>query len=202
MKNYLFILALCTSLLMVSQKSMGRDFKGSQFDHRIISFNQGMGFSGYGDTWGIANQISNLKTISKHLYLKESLSSWIINGNSWVDGGYENQTGLNLSVEFGISLTKTENKIFGFSGGGYVTYYSMRSPQSGSTNYFGNNLISQVWYHNNNQISPGICIGTSYYSMVNPWLWLNLSAGLYINMNGNISNITIGIGINPEKIKK
>lgn len=201
--KYLFALAISFASLFLSQEALGGDFKGSLYDHRIFSFNQGMAFSGSGDAWGISNQLSHVKTFSKHFFHKEILSSWIINGASWISGGYNNQTGFDTSIELGFSPLKIKNHIISLTGGGCMVYHCFRAPGQGSIFNFNGNEIYQVLYTNKTYIEPGVVFGTSCYTMINSKIWLNISASCHVYIfNDPISIITLGIGLNPNQNTK
>jgi hypothetical protein len=196
----LFIL----SLLLLGNKGYGRDFKNSPYNHRIVSFNTGYAFSGSGDCWGIGNEISHLKTIAPILFHRESISSWIINGSSWIDGGYEHQTGFDFTLELGISPLMMKNRLLSFTFGGCVSNQFSRGPNGGGIWNDGNGGYKQVVnYRTDKLIDPGFTLGLNYHSSVNSKLWLNARAAVRAyNSGAMLSILSVGIGFDPSKLKK
>jgi len=182
---------------------MARDFGNSRFNHRIISINPGYTFSGAGDCWGINNEISHLKTFLPWLFHRESLDGWIVSGTSWIDEGYENQTGLSLTAEIGVAPFKTGNRILYLSGGGTLGFLSNISPTFGSVYYpynGGAQTYNRIAYIAGRYFSPGISLSAGYITQVNSKIYLNIRAQAKVYNSGDvISTLSIGIGLNALK---
>lgn len=190
-------------ILLLSVSGFGRDFKKGPYDHRIFSFNQGYAFSGSGDCWGIGNEISHLKTFAPILFHRESISSWLVNGKSWIDGGYDHITGFDFSIELGISPLKMKNRIMSITGGGCISYQSDYGPYQGGTNLAGDSYKTEVKYRIDKGFSPGFTLGVNYHTKVNSTIWFNARAAIRAFSSGNmLSILSVGIGFDPTKIKK
>lgn len=188
-------------VLLICNYTMAGDFEDSRYNHRIVSVNTGYTFSGSGDCWGINNGFSHLKTLSPWFFHRESAEGWIINGNSWINGGYENQTGLNLTAEIGIAPFKSGERTFYLAGGAASGYISNISPNSGyHFNYtFNGDVQSLNWinYDHEFHLTPGITLSAGYITKVNSRIYLNIRAQTTAFNSGNIvSTLSVGIGIN------
>jgi hypothetical protein len=184
--------------------TFGRDFKNSPYNNRIISFNQGYAFSGRGDCWGIGNEISHLKSFTSRLYHRESLISWLIDGESWIDGGFNHQAAMGATAELGFSLIKMRNRILSLSLGGSLLYLNSRSPYQGGTWTYGNSYLRYVGYRNvDTTLAPGYVMGASYFTQINTRLWLNFRVSFQSNNYfDGASLLSIGLGFDPSKFNK
>lgn len=190
-------------MLLSANWLMAGDFGNSRFNQRIVSLNPGYVFSGSGDCWGISNEITHFKSINSWLFHIERMQGWIINGNSWIDGGYENQTGVNMAAEIGIAPFKTGNRIFYLAAGGILGFVSNISPVYGAIYTYDINGISQtlsrVSYAAEGYFTPGYTLSAGYITKVNSSIYLNIRAHIDIfNSNDVISTLSIGIGLNAS----
>jgi hypothetical protein len=201
-------LTLFLCLLMFSSPLFSQDFKGGPSDKRIFSLNPALVFSGDGDSWGFGSEVSHLKTIGKHFYLKQNLASWIVNGSSWIDGGFENQTGIDLSAEFGVSPFKMKKRFLSLSGGICGAYSAATSPTSGGSmsiyNYETGEYMSLSHYNQGFEsgFDIGITFGISYHTQLSPAIYLNTRAAFrthYIKGSA-ISMISIGLGFDAKQL--
>jgi hypothetical protein len=188
-------------VLLICNYAMAGDFEESHYNHRIMTVNTGYTFSGSGDCWGINNGFSHLKTFSPWFFHRESAEGWIINGNSWIDGGYENQTGINLTAEIGIAPFKSGERIFYLAGGAALGYISNISPNGGAIyNYNFNGSVQSrkvVNYSNEFYLTPGFTLSAGYITKVNPKIYLNIRAQTTAYNSGDVmSTLSVGIGIN------
>lgn len=194
-KNILF----CCMLLSVSPLIAG-DFQSSRFNQRFVSLNPGYVFSGNGDSWGFGNEVWHFKSFTPHLFHIERLQGWIVNGRSWIDGGFENQTGLSAAAEIGIAPFKTGNRIFYLSAGGILGYFSSISPDFGASFNFTYNGKTQslvrVGYGAENYLTPGFTVSAGYITKVNSSIMLNIRAHFDVYQDDRISTLSIGIGLN------
>ncbi|MFV0391701.1 MAG: hypothetical protein ACK5KP_07455 [Paludibacteraceae bacterium] len=198
-------LLLVVLIILVSQRMTAGDFKNSRYNHRILSINSGYTFSGYGDCWGVNSEISHFKSFFPWLFHRESLDGWIVNGSSWQDIGYENQTGVSLTAEIGIVPFKTGERIFYLSGGGTLGYLSIIRPWASGTRYFTNSdgttqTMTNISYGADNYFSPGFSISAGYTTRVNSKLYLNIRAQTKAYASGDfVSTLSVGIGLNALK---
>jgi len=190
-------------LLLTANWLMAGDFANSRFNQRIVSLNPGYTFSGNGDCWGISNEITHFKSITSWLFHMERLQGWIVNGNSWIDGGFENQTGVNMAAEIGIAPFKTGNRIFYLAAGGVIGFISNISPVYGAQySYTFNGLtqtLNRVSYTAYGYFTPGYTLSAGYITKVNSSIYLNIRAHIDIfNSNDVVSTLSIGIGLNAS----
>jgi len=191
-------------LALIVLSSYGRNFKDGPYDHRILSINQGFSFSGSGDGWGTGNEISHLKTFLPILYHRESISSWLINGQSLADGAVEQQTGMDLTLELGFSPFLMKNRMLSITGGWCSSFESsFRWKTCGAQNAGDGSYKTEVSYRIKRSITPGFTIGANYHARVNTKLWLNVRAAIRSYSSGNIVSIlSVGIGFDPSKLKQ
>lgn len=200
-----FVKTICVGMLLLTANSLvAGDFEDSRFNHRIVSLNSGYVFSGSGDCWGISNEISHLKSITSWLFHKESIEGWIINGKSWIDGGFENQTGVNFTADIGIAPFRTGNRIFYLAGGGIIGFLSNISPNGGSSLHYTSNGVTQTFnkalYSAEGYFTPGFSLSAGYITKVNSKIYLNIRAQTKVYNSGEVlSTLSIGIGLNALK---
>lgn len=200
-----FVKTICVGILLLTANSLvAGDFENSKFNQRIVSLNSGYVFSGSGDCWGISNEISHLKSIKSWLFHKESMEGWIINGKSWIDGGFENQTGVNFTADIGIAPFRTGNRIFYLAGGGIIGFISSISPNGGSSLYYTSNGVTQTLtkstYSAEGYFTPGFSLSAGYITKVNSKIYLNIRAQTKVYNSGEVlSTLSIGIGLNALK---
>lgn len=200
MKKNLSHIIVCFALLLSHSLSAG-DFANSPYNKGIVSINQGYIFSGSGDCWGISNEISYLKSINRSFFHMESLSGWIVNGNSWIDGGFENQTGISLAANIGFVPFKTGNRIFYLAGGGTLGFLSNVSTNYGAQynyTYKGQTqTLSRAYYDAGGYLTPGFTVSAGYITRVNSRIYLNIRAQTQAYHSGDIvSSLSVGIGLN------
>lgn len=186
---------------LTSFRLLAGDFENSRFNHRILSINPGYVFSGNGDCWGINNNFSHFKTLSPLFFHQESVEGWIANGDSWIEGGYENQTGVNLTTEIGIVPFKAGDRILYLSGGAVFAYISNLSPRGGATYTYTTNgntqILRLVDYSSESYLTPGFSLSAGYITKVNSKLYLNIRAQTKVYSSGDVlSTLSIGIGLN------
>lgn len=191
-------------ILILSNALFAGEFNESRYKQQIISINPGYVFSGSGDCWGINNSVSHFKTFSPWFFHRESIDGWLINGKSWISGGYENQSGLSMSAEIGIIPFKAGERIFYLSGGGTLGYISNLSPNGGSQwsyTYNGQTqILNRVDYASEHYFSPGFTFSAGYITRVNSKIYLNLRAQVRAYNSGDIlSTLSVGIGLNAIK---
>ena len=200
-----FVKTICVGILLLTANSLvAGDFEESRFNQRIVSLNTGYVFSGSGDCWGIGNEISHLKSITSWLFHRESMEGWIINGKSWIDGGFENQTGVNFTADIGFAPFKSGNRIFYLAGGGIIGFVSNISPNGGSSWYYTSNGVTQTLtkstYSAEGYFMPGFSFSAGYITKVNSKIYLNLRAQTKVYNSGEkLSTLSIGIGLNALK---
>ncbi len=200
-----FVKTICVSILLLTANSLvAGDFKNSRFNQGIVSLNSGYVFSGSGDCWGIGNEVSHLKSITTRIFHRESIEGWIINGKSWIDGGFENQTGVNLTADIGIAPFRTGNRIFYLAGGAIFGFISNISPNTGSSLYYTSNGVTQTLtkalYSAEGYFTPGFSLSAGYITKVNSKIYLNLRAQTKVYNTGEmLSTLSIGIGLNALK---
>lgn len=187
-----------------SSTLLAENFKESDYNKRIFSVNQGYIFSGNGDKWGISNEFSQVKTISSRFFHRESVQGWIINGSSWINKGFENQTGIGLGAEMGFSILKMKKRIAYLSVGGTLAYLSNISPYFGSSSEYNYNgytrSIGSTDYAAENTITPGFMLSAGYITKVNEHIYLNLKVHTKVYKTGDImSTLSVGIGLNAIK---
>lgn len=202
--KYLKSLLLCCVLLSCNGLKAG-DFVNSRYNQRILSVNPGYVFSGSGDCWGMYNEFSHVKSITSWLIHRESIGGWIVNGTSWIDSGFENQTGVDVVAELGIVPFKTGDRIFYLSGGGVFGFISNLSPNGGrkltiTSNDGVTQILNRVSYGAEGIFSPGFSLSAGYITRVNSKIYLNLRAQTKVYNSGEVlSTLTIGIGLNALK---
>ncbi|HCM60334.1 MAG TPA: hypothetical protein DIS74_08190 [Bacteroidales bacterium] len=212
MKKRYYMLFLTTIILVLpmSREADAQGFGESPYNKRIFSVNSGPVFSGDGDCWGIGTSISHLKTIGKRFYIRENLTSWIINGESWIEGAFENQTAIDLSAELGFSPFRMDQRFFSIHGGVCSAYFINTDATGGGTwfsynpatgdysymQYFEQVLVSTVDF--------GITFGVNYHRQVTPALYLNARADFrsHLKTGSAISMITLGIGFDARELFK
>jgi hypothetical protein len=197
-------LLLIGSLLLISLSSFGRNFKNGLYDHRLISFNQGYAFSGAGDCWGRGNEISHMKSITPHLFHKETITSWLINGDSWIEEGFNHQSGMGAAFELGISPFKMRNSFFSLTGGSTLTHLISRYPNSGGYHRIGESKKIIVGYTDlNRTLAMGFIMSANYHTQINSRLWLNMRASFQRNWDDDgVTILSIGLGFDPSILKK
>jgi hypothetical protein len=180
-----------------------RDFKNGPYNNRILSINQGYSFSGSGDCWGIGTEISHLKTFAPILFHRESLSSWLINGEQNFYDSFYFQTGVDVTFELGIMPLPLKNNLLSFTCGGCISYQTMNRSYGGGTRYHGKSYKGIANYRVENHFSPGFTLGLNYHARVNSKIWLNTRAAIRAYQSGNmLSIISVGIGFDPSKTNK
>lgn len=197
-------------LSIISFNSFSQDFKGSPSDERIFSINPAIVFSGDGDAWGFGSELSHLKAIGTRVYVKQNLASWIVNGSSWIDGAFENQTGIDLSAELGISPFKMNKRFFSLSGGVCGGYFINTSPNSGGSMSIENVDTGEymtISYYNQGfekGFDFGITFGVNYHTQISQSLYLNARAAFRSHsLQGSaISMISIGLGFDAKQLFK
>ena len=198
-------------LILCALPAFSQDFKGGPYDKRIFSVNPSIVFSGDGDIWGFGGEVSHLKTIGKHWYLRQNLASWIVNGSSWIDGAFENQTGMDLSAEIGFSPFKMDRRILSVSGGICAAYMINTSPVGGGTysvaNPSGDENMSYMNYYMQGfekGADLGICFGISYHTQLSPVFYLNTKAEFrsHFIRGSALSMISVGIGFDTKHLFK
>lgn len=200
-----FVKTFCIGILLLTAELLvAGDFEESRFNHRIVSINSGYVFSGSGDCWGRNNEVSHFKSLSPRFFHRESIEGWIINGKSWIDGGFENQTGVNFSAEIGFAPFKTGNNIFYIAGGGVFGFLNNVSPNGGGIwNYtFNGNTqtITRVLYSAERYFTPGFSLSAGFITKVNSKIYLNIRAQTKVYNAGDVlSTLSIGIGLNALK---
>lgn len=190
-------IALLLLLFVFSTVSFAQNFKTEQFNKRILSFNPGISFSGSGDSFGLGAEFSYLKTLLPWVYHRETFSSWIVNGESWIDGGYQNQTGMDFAIELGITPFFSANRSLGLSFG--VCVGNIMSIRTGSGGSQYNTNGSYFRYHNNaydNVWDTGFVLGANYHYFMTSKLSLNLRAAFrgYSKTGSAVSILSAGIG--------
>ena len=197
-------------LLVLNDGANAQGFRESPYNKRIFSVSSGAVFSGDGDCWGIGTGVSHMKTIGKRLYIRENLTSWIINGESWIEGAFENQTAIDLSAELGFSPFRMGQRFFSVHGGVCAAYFINTDATGGGTwfsynpatgdysymQYYEQVLVSTVDY--------GITFGANYHRQVTPALYLNARADFrsHFRTGSAISMITLGIGFDARELFK
>jgi hypothetical protein len=195
---------LVVSVLLIHSWLMAGDFANSRFNHRIVSFNPGYTFTGSGDSWGVSNEFTHFKSITSWLFHKESIEGWLINGRSWHDNGFENQTGVNIGVDVGIVPFKSGERIFYLTGGGILAYFSNIAPNLSFHYPITHNgvtkTLSLIHYGAENYITPGFALSAGYITKVNDKIYLNIRAQVEVyNAGETISTLSVGIGLNALK---
>ena len=209
-RHHMFCLAALALVLLMSREANAQDFRESPYNKRIFSFNSGAVFSGDGDCWGIGTGVSHLKTIGRRFYIRENLTSWIINGESWIEGAFENQTAIDLSVELGFSPFRMGQRFFSIHGGLCSAYFINSDPNSGGTWLSYNPATgeySYMQYYEQELVKAadfGITFGVNYHRQVSPALYLNARADFrsHFSTGSAISMITLGIGFDARELFK
>lgn len=203
-------MAILLMLMSFSPALFSQSFKDSQYNKRIISTNTGAVFSGDGDCWGFGSSISHLKTLGKRFYVRQSISSWIVNGDSWIEGAFENQTAIDLSAELGLSPFRMGQRFLSIHGGICGAYMVNNSPSSGGTwssyNYTTGEYSYLRYYEQgfDQTLDYGVTFGLNYFRQISPSLYLNARADFrsHFVTGSAISMITIGIGVDSIKLFK
>ncbi|HNT94397.1 MAG TPA: hypothetical protein PKJ71_11950 [Bacteroidales bacterium] len=205
----LFSLALAL-ILMMNQAADAQAFKESPYNKRIFSVNSGAVFSGDGDCWGVGTSLSHLKTIGKRFYLRQNLTSWIINGESWIEGAFENQTAIDLSAELGFSPFRMGQRFFSIHGGICSAYFINSDPTNGGTWLTYNPSTGEYSYMQyyeqllTRDLDLGFTFGVNYHRQFSSSLYLNARADFrsHFNTASAISMITVGIGFDARELFK
>ncbi len=206
----LIIPALLFILQLSGTEAYTQGFKDSPYNKRILSINSGLVFSGDGDCWGFGSSISHLKTFGKRFYTRQNITSWIVNGESWIDGAFENQSGIDLSAELGISPFKMGQRIFSIHGGVCGAYLVNTSPSSGGTwssyNYITGESSYMQYYNQGfeKDLDVGITFGVDYHRQITPALYINARADFrtHYKTYTTISMITVGLGFDAQQLFK
>lgn len=196
--------------LLLNQGVYAQSFKESQYNKRIISANSGAVFSGDGDCWGIGSSISHLKTIGKRFYIRQNISSWIINGESWIDGAFENQTAIDLSAELGFSPFKMGERFVSLHGGLCGIWMVSSDPTNGGTWLNYNTITGEYNYMEyfeqelTRDLDVGVTFGITYYRQFSPTLYLNARADFrsHFITGSAFSMISVGIGFDARELFK
>ncbi|MDD3736911.1 MAG: hypothetical protein GX646_04080 [Bacteroidales bacterium] len=207
------ILPCAFALLLIISMSQGADaqsFWDSQYNKRIFSVNSGAVFSGDGDCWGVGTSLSHLKTIGKRFYVRQNLTSWLINGESWIEGAFENQTAIDLSAELGFSPFRMGQRFFSIHGGFCGAYFINTDATGGGTWLSYNQITGEYsymqYYEQVLRKAPdlGYTFGVNYHRQVSPALYLNARADFrsHFNTASAISMITVGIGFDARELFK
>ncbi len=207
-RQYLLCLTALVLALLTSREANGQDFRESPYNKRIFSINSGSVFSGDGDCWGIGTGLSHLKTIGRRFYIRENLTSWIINGESWIEGAFENQTAIDLSAELGFSPFRMGQRFFSIHGGVCSAFFINSDPTNGGRwlVYFPDTGdYSYMEYYEQVLIKTldfGITFGVNYHRQITPALYLNARADFrtHFSTASAISMITVGIGFDAREL--
>lgn len=185
-------------LIFVGIFSHAKEFKTSPYNKRILSFNPGVSFSGSGDGFGIGSELSHLKTLTPWLFHKETISSWIVNGESWIESGIDNQTGMDFSFELGIAPFLSPSRSLSFSGGVCIGSIMSIYPSGGGSMSRNNGEAYYQYFDNRyeKQVDYGFTVAANYHYFINSKLSLNLRAAFraYSNTGNAISIMSAGIG--------
>lgn len=203
-------MAILLMLMACFPSVFSQSFKESQYNKRIFSTNTGAVFSGDGDCWGFGSSFSHLKTIGKRFYFRQNLSSWIVNGDSWIEGAFENQAAIDLSAELGISPFRMGQRFLSIHGGICGAYMVNNSPSSGgtwSTYNYATGEYSYLRYYEqgfDQTLDYGITFGLNYFRQISSSLYLNARADFrsHFVAGSAISMITVGIGVDSRKLFK
>lgn len=209
-RHYLLCLTALVLVLPMNREANAQGFRESPYNKRIFSVNSGAVFSGDGDCWGIGTGISHLKTIGKRFYIRENLTSWIINGESWIEGAFENQTAVDLSAELGISPFRMGQRFFSVHGGVCGAFFINTDATGGGTWLSYNPATGEYSYMQyyeqalNKALDFGITFGVDYHRQVSPALYLNARADFrsHFSTGSAISMITLGIGFDARELFK
>jgi len=210
-KNQSMLFLVCFSLmLLINMEANAQSFKESPFNKRIYSANMGAVFSGDGDCIGIGSSLSHLKTISKRIYVRQNINSWIVNGESWIEGAFENQTAIDISAELGISPFKMGQRFFSVHGGVCGAFLINTSPSYGGTwtnyNYTTGEYSYMEYFEQGfeKSLDAGFTFGLNYHRQFSPALYLNARADFrsHIRSGSAISMMTVGIGFDARKFFK
>jgi len=209
-RHHMFCLAALALVLLMSREANAQDFRESPYNKRIFSFNSGAVFSGDGDCWGIGTGVSHLKTIGRRFYIRENLTSWIINGESWIEGAFENQTAIDLSAELGFSPFRMGQRFFSVHGGISGAYFINTDATGGGTwltyNPATGDYSYMQYFEQKLARTPdfGITFGVNYHRQVSPSLYLNARADFrsHLSTGSAISMITIGVGFDARELFK
>ncbi|MEZ5070232.1 MAG: hypothetical protein R2751_04490 [Bacteroidales bacterium] len=200
---------LVVVLLVLSGRPVnGQAFRGGEFDKRLFALSAGPVFSGEGDCIGFGNKLSHLKTVGKRVYLSQELSSWIVNGASWIDGAFENQTGIDLSLELGLSPFKLGKRMVSVHGGVCAATLVISSPDSGGTWSVTNLETGETSYMQaysqgfGRTLDVGVTFGLDYRRQISEALYVCARADFrsHVRDGSAISMITVGLGWDAKKL--
>ncbi|MDF1560607.1 MAG: hypothetical protein P1P83_10430 [Bacteroidales bacterium] len=205
-------LSLLTLILMVlmNRGADAQSFKESPYNKRIFSVNSGAVFSGDGDCWGVGTSLSHLKTIGKRFYIRQNITSWIINGESWIEGAFENQTAIDLSAELGFSPFRMGQRFFSVHGGLCCAFLVNSDPTGGGTwmsyNYSTGEYSYMQYFEQvlTRDLDLGFTFGVNYHRQFSQALYLNARADFrsHLSTGSAISMITVGIGFDARELFK
>jgi len=196
--------------LLFSAGLEAQSFRESPYNKRIFSGNAGAVFSGDGDCIGIGTSLSHLKTIGKRFYVRQSINSWIVNGESWIEGAYENQTAIDVSAELGFSPFKADQRFFSMHGGLCGAFLINTSSSYGGTwssyNYRTGEYSYMRYFEQGfeKSLDAGFTFGLSYHRQFSPALYLNARADFRSHSSSGtaISMLTLGIGFDAREVFK
>ncbi len=209
-RHLLLFLFAFFPVLMPGLETNAQTFREGPYNKRILSVNSGAVFSGDGDCWGVGTAISHLKTISKRFYIRQNLTSWIVNGESWIEGAFENQTAVDLSAELGFSPFRMGERFFSVHGGVCGAWLVSTDPVSGGT-WLAYDLntgeYSYMQYYEQEltrDLDFGITFGMNYCRQVSAALYLNARADFrtHFSTGSAFSMITVGIGFDARQLFK
>jgi len=209
--NHRFLFSFSfTLMLLLNMGANAQSFKDSPYNKRIFSVNTGAVFSGDGDCIGIGTSLSHLKTIGKRFYVRQNINSWIVNGDSWIEGAFENQTAIDISTELGISPFKMGQRFFSLHGGICGAFLINSSPSYGGTWTRYNNTTGEYSYMQyfeqgfEKNLDAGITFGLNYHRQFSSTLYLNARADFrsHFISGSAISMITVGIGFDAREFFK
>ncbi len=196
--------------LLICQGADAQSFRESPYNKRIFSANTGAVFSGDGDCWGIGTSLSHLKTIGKRFYIRQNVTSWIINGESWIEGAFENQTAIDLSTELGISPFRMGERFVSIHGGVCGAFIVNTDATGGGTWMSYDPITGEYSYMQyfeqelNRDLDLGMTFGVNYHRQFSPILYLNARADFrtYFRTGSAISMITVGLGFDARELFK
>lgn len=209
-RTHILLLMILLLVLPWSQGANAQGFRESPYNKRIFSANTGAIFSGDGDCWGVGTSLSHLKTIGKRFYIRQNLTSWIINGESWIEGAFENQTAVDLSAELGISPFRMGERFFSIHGGlcgAFIVNTDATTGGTWMTYDTSTGEYSYMQYYEqelNRDLDLGITFGVNYHRQFSPVLYLNARADFrtHFNTGSAISMITVGLGFDARELFK
>ncbi|MFA9390031.1 MAG: hypothetical protein ACERKD_09505 [Prolixibacteraceae bacterium] len=188
------VMGLLIFLHLIAQ---GKGTSSSSDVNRTLSFNPGIAFSGSGDAAGIGSEISYQRNFNSWLYHKETLSSWIVNGDNWYQEAKNNQTGIDLLFLLGIAPFHSETHALSLMGGICVGSARSIHPNGGGGWGIGNSSYYEYFINKyDKQLDAGFAIGASYQYFASTKLTFNLSASFrgYAITGNAISIMSFGIG--------